>query len=131
MGRVIVSIISLLILATIIVVNIGTTTVFDLVVWQFDELPVVVIGIVAFVAGALYSFTLYLMRFFGRRRKERLEREKKRLSTERETMDARERELADADRSGQEAGSISEAATSSRGRSPGGGVLSGLFRRRK
>lgn len=100
MGRIIFSIISLVVLAIIMVMNAGTTAAFNLFGWQFENVPVVVIAILAFVVGSLYSFVFYITSYFARARREKLAMQKERLKnqeqsmkTKDETLKAREKQM--------------------------------------
>ena len=84
MARIILSIFFLIVFTIIIVMNLGNTTAFNLFGFRFSELPSTAVAIVSFVLGVLYSFIYYLFSFFGRKKKEQIQRKKKNL-IERET----------------------------------------------
>lgn len=100
MGRIIFSIVSLVVLSIVIVMNAGSTTAFNLLGWRVEEVPVVVIAIVSFVGGAIYSFVFYVSHYVARTRKEKLAMQKQRLKSQEqsirskdETLKAREKQM--------------------------------------
>ena len=93
MGRIIFSIISLIAFAVIVVMNIGTVTSFNLFGWQFAEVPVVVLAIVSFVVGALYSFVYYISHYFAKSRKEKLTVQKQQLKSQEQTIKSKDASL--------------------------------------
>ncbi|MFP4114827.1 MAG: hypothetical protein ACLFUA_10710 [Spirochaetales bacterium] len=86
MGRIVFSIVSLVVLTIIIVMNVGTISSFNLLGRRFEEVPIVVIAIVSFVAGAVYSFIYYISSYFARSRKEKLAMQKQRLKSQEKQM---------------------------------------------
>jgi uncharacterized integral membrane protein len=93
MGRILFSIVSLVVLSIVIVMNAGLTTGFNLLGWQFEDVPVVVIAIVSFVAGAIYSFVFYLSSYLSRSRKEKLAMQKERLKSQEQSMKTKDETL--------------------------------------
>lgn len=93
MGRIIFSIISLVVLAIVLVMNAGTTTAFNLFGVQFENVPVVVIAILAFVVGSLYSFVFYISSYFARSRREKLAMQKERLKSQEQSMKSKDETL--------------------------------------
>ncbi|MFW5742808.1 MAG: lipopolysaccharide assembly protein LapA domain-containing protein [Spirochaetota bacterium] len=93
MGRIIFSIISLVVLAVVMVMNAGTTTGFNLFGWQVENVPVVVIAMLAFVAGALYSLVLYVSSYLARTRREKLAMQKERLKSQEQSMKSKDETL--------------------------------------
>ena len=93
MGRIIFSILSLIALAVIIVMNAGTIGSFNLFGWQFEEVPIIVIAIISFVLGAVYSFVFYITSYFARSRKEKLAMQKQRLKSQEETIKTKDASL--------------------------------------
>jgi uncharacterized integral membrane protein len=109
MGRIVFSIVSLIVLTIVIVMNIGTVTSFNLFGWQFEDVPVIVIAIVAFVTGAVYSFIFYITSYFARSRREKLAMQKQRLKSQEQqikdkdaTLKAREKQVEAVASSGQQ-----------------------------
>jgi uncharacterized integral membrane protein len=93
MGRIIFSIVSLIAFAVIVVMNIGTNSSFNLFGWEFADVPVIVIAILSFVAGALYSFVYYLAGYFARSRKQKLAMQKEQLKSQQQTMKTKDASL--------------------------------------
>ncbi|MFW6313665.1 MAG: lipopolysaccharide assembly protein LapA domain-containing protein [Spirochaetota bacterium] len=93
MGRIIFSILSLIALAVIIVMNAGTIGSFNVFGWEFEEVPIIVIAIISFVLGALYSFIFYITSYFARSRKEKLAMQKQRLKSQEETIKTKDASL--------------------------------------
>jgi uncharacterized integral membrane protein len=67
MVRLIISLVILVVLAVLLVFNGTFMTPVNLFGYQIERVPVVVVAIVGFVFGVLYSFVLYLMRFLAKR----------------------------------------------------------------
>ncbi len=103
MGRIIFSIVSLIALAVIIVMNVGSETSFNLLGWQFEAVPVTVIAIVSFVVGALYSFIFYFSSYIARTRKAKLDSRKQKLKSQEESMKERTQHASAADGTGPQA----------------------------
>ena len=93
MGRIVFSIISLIVLAVIIVMNAGTSGAFNLFGYQFEEVPIIVIAIVSFVLGAIYSFIFYISSFLARTRREKLAMQKQRLKSQEQTIKSKDASL--------------------------------------
>ncbi len=93
MGRIIFSIVSLVVLAIIMVMNAGTTAAFNLFGWQFEGVPIVVIAILSFVVGALYSFVFYITSYFARVRREKVAMQKERLKNQEQSMKSKDETL--------------------------------------
>lgn len=93
MGRIIFSIISLVVLAVILVMNAGTTAAFNLFGRQFENVPVVVIAILSFVLGSIYSFVFYISSYFARVRREKLAMQKERLKSQEQSMKSKDETL--------------------------------------
>ena len=89
MGRIIFSIVSLIVLAVIIVMNVGSEASFNLFGWQIEAVPVTVIAIVSFVVGALYSFIFYFSSYIARTRKAKLESRRQKLKSQEASMKER------------------------------------------
>jgi uncharacterized integral membrane protein len=68
MVRLIISLVILVVLAVLLVFNGTFMTPVNLFGYRIERVPVVVVAIVGFVFGILYSFVLYFMRFLARRR---------------------------------------------------------------
>lgn len=79
MGRVIFSIVVLVVIGALIVLNAGAVTTFNLFGATFPDVPVIVVAIGGFVVGALYSFVFYLMRAVAKLRRTRLQGKTDRL----------------------------------------------------
>jgi uncharacterized integral membrane protein len=74
MGRVIFSVILLVVLVALIVLNLGATTSVNLFGAKFANVPVVAVALLCFALGVVYSFVLYVGQYFHRRSRERLEK---------------------------------------------------------
>jgi uncharacterized integral membrane protein len=81
MIRLIFSIIFLVILAVFIAFNAQYTTDVNLYGYKLNAIPMVAVVLLTLVAGVLYSFGLYLITFFSRKRAEK-EKELKRKNAE-------------------------------------------------
>ncbi len=93
MGRIIFSILSLIILATIIVMNAGTISSFNVLGWEFEEVPIIVIAIISFVLGALHSFIFYITSYLARGRKEKLAMQKQQLKSQEASIKTKDASL--------------------------------------
>lgn len=122
MGRIIFSIVSLVALAVIIVMNAGTSTAFNLFGWQVESVPVVVVAIVSFVVGAVYSFVFYVAGYFARTRKEKLAMQKRQLKTQQETIKSKDATLRAREK---EVAAIESAGTAPRQLPPAAGTTTG------
>jgi uncharacterized integral membrane protein len=87
MGRVIVSVVLLVLLTVLIVMNLGPTTSINLFGARFEKMPVVAVAMLSFVLGVVYSLFLYVGHYFHRSSRERLARRHKEI-------EERERRLA-------------------------------------
>ncbi len=112
MGRIILSIVSLIVLAVIIVMNVGSEASFNLLGWQIEAVPVTVIAIVSFVVGALYSFIFYFLSYIARTRKAKLDSRRKKLKSQETSMKER-KQLASATVPSGSAGETQEPASAS------------------
>jgi uncharacterized integral membrane protein len=66
MARIIVTIVLLVALAVLITMNLGYSSPVNLFGFKFESVPTVVVGILSFVLGVIYSFALYFVRFLSR-----------------------------------------------------------------
>ena len=88
MGRIVFSIVVLVVIAALIVLNAGAVAPFNLFGRTFTGVPVIVIAICGFVVGVLYSFVYYLMRVVARIRRARLQGKADRLQERAEQAEA-------------------------------------------
>lgn len=93
MGRIIFSVVSLIALAVLVVLNAGTNASFNLFGQPLEEVPIVAIVLVSFVAGVLYSFIYYVSGYFARQRKEKLAMQKQRLKSQEQTIKSKDASL--------------------------------------
>jgi len=71
MFRIIISIAALIVLSAVVIFNASYVTTFNLFGQVFENIPVIVVAIVSFIIGILYSFTYYVhesLRKFGKAR---------------------------------------------------------------
>ena len=85
MIRLIFSIVFLVILAVFIALNARFTTDVNLFGYRLESIPVVAVVLLTLVVGVLYSFGLYLITFFSRRRADKL-KDRKRENEEKEKI---------------------------------------------
>ncbi len=116
MFRVIITAVVLVLLAVLIVLNAGNTAAFNFYGLELKDAPIIAVAILAFVAGILYSFLFYVIRFLDRRRRDAL-RERARKVAEREKRVDRA-ESAAAEKKGADAAER-ESTTPPRQASPG------------
>jgi uncharacterized integral membrane protein len=90
MGRVLFSVILLVVLIVFIVLNLGPTTSLNLFGARFQSVPVVAIALLSFVLGVIYSFALYVGQHFRKASHQRLEKRH-------QEVQERERKLAAAE----------------------------------
>ena len=69
MVRLIISTVILVVLAVLLIFNGTYMTEVNLFGYRIQGVPVVLVAVIGFVFGVLYSFVLYLMRFLAKRRK--------------------------------------------------------------
>jgi uncharacterized integral membrane protein len=67
MVRLIISLVILVVLAVLLIFNGTFMTPVNLFGYHIEKVPVVVVAIVGFVFGILYSFVIYFMRFLAKR----------------------------------------------------------------
>ncbi|MFP4614133.1 MAG: hypothetical protein ACLFM5_12130, partial [Spirochaetaceae bacterium] len=72
--RIIFSAVLLIVLAVLVVLNLESTTSVNLFGRQLEDISVVAIGLVSFVAGVVYSFIIYVGNYLARARRDRLSR---------------------------------------------------------
>ena len=133
MARIILSIFFLIVFTVLIILNLDNRTAFNVFGFNFADLPTTAVALVSFVLGVLYSFIYYLFSYFGKMKKENIQKKKKKL-TERETSLKEREQIADEKREAR--GKIpeqdDEAASVTSGRSPSrSGLLSRLKNRKK
>ena len=87
MVRIGITIVLILTLCVLVVLNLDYKTSVNLFWRIFDNVSVVVVALVSFVAGVLYSFLLYAARFFAGLRKNA-------LANRRSALDQREKEAS-------------------------------------
>jgi uncharacterized integral membrane protein len=108
MGRLITTIVLMLAVCVLVVLNLDHKTSVNLFWVTFQDTSVVVVGLVSFVVGVVYSFFLYAGRRFASYRKSSLasrrlavsQREKEAAAREKETAPAVETAPPDAPRAG-------------------------------
>jgi len=88
MGRLIVSVVLLVLLTVLIVLNLAPTARINLFGARIDAVPVVAVAMVSFALGVVYSLFLYIAAFFNRSSRERLARKHRDIAE-------RERKLAE------------------------------------
>ena len=74
MGRVIFSVVLLVLLCVLIVMNLGPTTPINLFGARFEKIPVVAVAMLSFAVGVVYSLFLYVGQYMHRSSRERLEK---------------------------------------------------------
>ncbi len=102
MGRIVVSVLLLIVVAVLVSFNLTFTTSVNLFGSRFDQVPVMAVALLSFATGVLFSFLLYIGRFLHTKKKEGLARrakevgERERKLAERETEASRAAEAAEA-----------------------------------
>jgi len=87
MGRIIFSVVVLVLLTVLIVMNLGPTTSVNLFGARFDKVPVVAVAMLSFAVGVVYSLFLYIGQSLHRSSRER-------LAQRHRDIEERERKLA-------------------------------------
>ena len=87
MGRIIFSVVLLVVLTVLIVMNLGPTTPVNLFGAKFANIPVVAVAMLSFVLGVVYSLFLYVGQYIHRSSRERLAKRHR-------DVEERERKLA-------------------------------------
>lgn len=87
MGRIVFSVILLVLLTVLIVLNLGPTTTVNLFGARFQNVPVVAVAMLSFALGVVYSLVLYIGQFFHRASRQR-------LAKRHQDVEERERKLA-------------------------------------
>ena len=87
MGRIIFTVVLLLVLTVVIVMNLGPVTPINLFGARFHNVPLVAVAMVSFALGLVYSLFLYIGQYLHRASRDRLARKHK-------DIEERERKLA-------------------------------------
>jgi uncharacterized integral membrane protein len=87
MGRIVFSVILLVLITMLIVLNLGPTTTVNLFGVTLQDVPLVAVAMLSFALGVVYSFVLYAGQYFHRKSLQRLEKRNR-------DMEERERKLA-------------------------------------
>jgi uncharacterized integral membrane protein len=72
MGRILFSVILLVLLTVLIVMNLGSTATVNLFGAKFQNAPVIAVALISFALGVLYSLALYIGQYFHRTSRARL-----------------------------------------------------------
>ncbi len=86
MGRIVLTILSVIGVAVVLVMNAGVQVDFNLLGWQMEALPVTVVAMGGFVLGVLYSFLFYVSNFLSKGRRDR-------MAARRQKLKSREQEI--------------------------------------
>lgn len=93
MLRLIISIFFLVILAVLIALNLGHNTSFNFYGLKLQEIPVMVIAILSFVVGVLYSFVYYFSNYLAKMSKNRIKKKGMLVKTREMELEEKEEEL--------------------------------------
>jgi uncharacterized integral membrane protein len=93
MARIVLSIILLLVLVAIVAFNASYTSDVNLFGYKMTDVPTVAIFMASLVLGVLYSFLLYVMSYFARRKTARLTKQRKIVKDREKKLAARRNEL--------------------------------------
>ena len=96
MVRLVFSIIFLIILAVFITFNAQYTTGINLFGYKMESVPVVAVVLLTLVAGVIYSFGLYLITYFSKRRVDKQKKRKRKNEAREKELKEQERELKSA-----------------------------------
>ena len=88
MIRLIINILTLIVLAIFVSINVAYKTSINLFGYRYDDISTVAIILIALVAGVLYSFVYYLLTFFSKS-------EKLKIKTKHKNAKIKEKELKD------------------------------------
>ncbi len=89
MGRIVFTVILLVLLTILIVMNLGPTAPVNLFGARFEKVPIIAIALLSFALGVVFSLILYVGQSLHRASRQRLEKRHK-------DLDERERKLAEA-----------------------------------
>lgn len=103
MVRIIVSATLIVLLAVLVAFNIRYTTSVSIYGAEFTGVPVLVVALLSFALGVMYSVFLYVSRYVGRTRRKGIEDRHRQISRREAEVAARETALARNDGSTQEA----------------------------
>jgi len=93
MFRLIIGILFLVILAVLIVLNLGYDTSFNFYGWKFQDIPVMVIAILSFVLGVIYSFVNYVNNYLAKMSKNKIKKQGMFVRTRERELQKKEDEL--------------------------------------
>jgi uncharacterized integral membrane protein len=88
MGRIIFSVVLLVLLTVLIVMNLGPTAPINLFGAKFDKIPVVAVAMLSFVLGVVYSLFLYVGQYVHRTSRERLAKRHRDVEERERKLDA-------------------------------------------
>lgn len=87
MGRIVVTVVLLVLLTVLIVMNLGPTAPVNLFGARFDKVPIMAIALLSFALGVVFSLILYVGQHLHRASRQR-------LAKRHQDLDERERKLA-------------------------------------
>ncbi len=90
MGRIIFSVILLVLITVLIVLNLGPVTTVNLFGATFQDVPIVAVAMLSFMLGVVYSLVFYIGQYFHRLSRAR-------LAKRHQDVEERERKLSAAD----------------------------------
>ena len=98
MIRIVINIILLAVVAVFVALNMPYHTGVNLFGWQVEEISTVSVVLVSLVVGVLYSFSLYLAAYFGRRKKARMKLKSSEVRSKEKGITRREKNLEEAEK---------------------------------
>jgi uncharacterized integral membrane protein len=88
MGRIIFSVVVLVLLTILIVMNLGPTAPVNLFGAKFERVPVVAVAMLSFAVGVVYSLFLYIGQYMHRSSRERLAKRHRDIEERERKLDA-------------------------------------------
>jgi H+/gluconate symporter-like permease len=132
MIRLIFHIVLLAVVAAFVALNVSHTTTVNLFSLKYTGVSTATVVLIAFIAGIVYSFILYLMHYFRNSGRKKLKEQKQQFKDKEKELKAKESELTKKGDKGTQAAADTGALQGASGqeKDSGGGVLP-LFSKRK
>ena len=128
MVRIIVTAVLVVLLAVLVAFNLRFTTSVSIYGAQFEDVPVMVIALLSFALGVMYSLVLYTERYLSRRRKLGRQKRHREVATPEQVPSTGDSATASSSPAGTEA---EPAAGKPAASPPARGRVRGLFRRER
>ncbi len=93
MIRLIINILTLIVLAVFVTMNVAYKTSINLFGYKYDDISTVAVILIAIVAGVLYSFLFYLLTFISKSKKVKIQKKHKNTKLKEKELKDKEKNL--------------------------------------